>query len=92
LAPIESRWYGEALLNFKAVPLLPCQAIFKVYHYAWQLNQDQKKFGVTPEKLAQIYCGIIYQSAWEREMDWPEEGGGFWSRTGRRIRRKLGRI
>ncbi len=91
LAPIESRWYGEALLNFKAVSLLPCQALFKVYHYAWQLDQDNK-LGMTPEKLSQLYCGIIYQSAWEREMDWPEEGGSFWSRTGRRIRRKLGRI
>ena len=91
LAPIESRWYGEALLCFKAVPLLPCQALLKVYHYAWQHDQDRKAgFGV--QDIAKLYCGIIYQSAWEREMDWPEEGGGFLSRTGRRMRRKLGRI
>lgn len=90
-APIESRWYGEALLAYKAVPLMPCQALFKVYHYAWQYDQDQRA-GITPEQLAQLYCGVIYQSAWEREMDWPAEGGNWLSRTGRRLRRRLGRI
>jgi len=90
-APIESRWYGEALLAFKAVPLMPCQALFKVYHYAWQLDQDRHA-GISTQQLAQFYCGVIYQSAWEREMDWPTEGGNWLSRTGRRLRRKLGRI
>ena len=90
-APIESRWYGEALLAYKAVPLLPCQALFKVYHYAWQIDQDRRA-GVDMQQLAQFYCGAIYQSAWEREMDWPQEGGGILSRVGRRLRRRLGRI
>ncbi|MFZ2738212.1 MAG: DUF6492 family protein [Burkholderiaceae bacterium] len=90
-APIESRWYGEALLAYKAVPLLPCQALFKVYHYAWQLDQDRRA-GITPQQLAQFYCGVIYQSAWERDMDWPQEGGGRLSRLGRKIRRLLSRI
>ncbi len=90
-APIESRWYGEALLAYQAVPLLPCQALFKVYHYAWQFDQDRRA-GLTPAQLAQFYCGVIYQSAWERNMDWPAEGGNWLSRAGRRIRRKLGRI
>ncbi len=90
-APIESRWYGEALLAYKAVPLLPCQALFKVYHYAWQFDADRRS-GITEERLARFYCGVIYQSAWEREMDWPTEGGHILSRVGRRIRRALGRI
>lgn len=90
-APIESRWYGEALLAYKAVPLLPCQALFKVYHYAWQFDQDRRQ-GLGTEQLAQLYCGVIYQSAWERDMDWPREGGGVLSRLGRRLRRKFGRI
>lgn len=90
-APIESRWYGEALLAYKAVPLLPCQAIFKVYHYAWQYDQDRReKIGIG--ELAHLYCGVIYQSAWERDMDWPLEGGQLLSRVGRRLRRLLGRI
>ncbi|MDP1655952.1 MAG: DUF6492 family protein [Hylemonella sp.] len=91
LAPLESRWYGEALLCFGAIPLMPCQPLFKVYHYAWQFDQDRRR-GITDGQLAQLYAGVIYQSAWEREMDWPAEGGNWLSRTGRRFRRKLGRI
>lgn len=90
-APIESRWYGEALLAFKAIDLLPCQALFKVYHYAWQKDMDQRA-GVNQQALAGLYCGIINQSAWERELDWPKEGGSWLSIAGRRLRRKLGRI
>jgi hypothetical protein len=90
-APIESRWYGEALLAWQAVPLRPCQALFKVYHYAWQYDRDRRK-GITEAQLAQLYCGVIHQSAWERDMDWPSEGGGLLSRLGRRLRRRLGRI
>jgi Family of unknown function (DUF6492) len=91
LAPIESRWYGEALLAYKAIPLYPCQALFKVYHYAWQLDQEMRR-GITQEQLITLYCGVIYQSAWEREMDWPKEGGNRLSRWGREIRRLFGRI
>jgi hypothetical protein len=90
-APIESRWYGEALLAWQAVPLRPCQALFKVYHYAWQFDRDRRK-GINNEQLAPLYCGVIHQSAWERDMDWPREGGHWLSRTGRRLRRLLGRI
>lgn len=90
-APIESRWYGEALLTYQAIPLHPCQALFKVYHYAWQLDQEARR-GITQEQLIPLYCGVIYQSAWEREMDWPTEGGNRFSRVGRRIRRLFARI
>lgn len=90
-APIESRWYGEALLAYRAVPLLPCQALFKVYHYAWQFDRDKRR-GISDEKLARLYCGVIYQSAWERDMDWPSEGGNAMSRLGRKVRRLTGRI
>jgi Family of unknown function (DUF6492) len=91
LAPIESRWYGEALLRFAAIPLVPTQALFKVYHYAWQHDQDCRR-GVGTQDIARLYCGVIHQSAWERELDWPREGGNWLSRMGRRLRRKLGRI
>lgn len=90
-APIESRWYGEALLAYQAIRLLPAQALFKVYHYAWQKDQDFRK-GMNLDQLSALYCGVIYQSAWERDMDWPVEGGGLLSRSGRRLRRALGRI
>ena len=89
--PIESRWYGEALLAYQAIPLRPCQALFKVYHYAWQLDQDTRR-GVKQDQLSTLYCGVIYQSAWERDMDWPQEGGNRLSQWGRKIRRIFGRI
>ncbi len=90
-APIESRWYGEALLAYQAIPLLPCQALFKVYHYAWQYDQDQRH-GIHLKDLSQFYCGVIFQSAWERDMDWPRDSSNWLSRTGRGLRRLLGRI
>lgn len=89
-APLESRWYGEALLRYKAIPLMPCQPLFKVYHYAWQLDRDRRA-QVGLDQLTQLYSGVIYQSAWEREMDWPTEGGGRLSWLARRLRRLLGR-
>lgn len=89
--PIESRWYGEALLAYKAVPLLPCQPLFKVYHYAWQYDRDRRD-RIGDDQLSSLYCGVIYQSAWERDMDWPREGGRLLSRFARRIKRRLGRL
>ena len=89
--PIEMRWYGEALLKYRAIPLLPAQPFFKMYAYAWQLAKDRSD-GLRESDLAQFYCGVTYQSAWERNMDWPCEGGSWLSRLGRRLRRALGRI
>lgn len=90
-SPNEMRWYGEALLKYRAIELLPSQPFFKMYHYAWQLKQDRKN-GIDIDQLAKLYCGIVLQSAWEREMDWPSEGGSWLSRGARRLRRMLGRI
>lgn len=89
-SPNEQRWYGEALLKYKAIDLLPSQPLFKMYHYAWQQKFD-RQVGIKEEQLKQIYCGVVYQSAWEREMDWPNEGGNFLSRMARRLRRVVGR-
>jgi hypothetical protein len=89
-SPNEQRWYGEALLRYRAIDLMPSQPFFKMYHYAWQHKFD-RKVGIGEEQLKQLYCGVVYQSSWEREMDWPSEGGSYLSRMGRRIRRSLGR-
>jgi Family of unknown function (DUF6492) len=89
-APSEARWYTEALLAYKAIPLMPCQAFFKVYHYAWQFDRDRRD-GLSLDQLSKLYCGVIFQSAWEREMDYPAEGGSLLSKLARRIRRHLGR-
>ena len=91
LAPIESRWYGEALLKYGAIELLPRQSIFKVYHYAWQYDRDARS-KIDQSNLAKIYCGVILQSAWAREMDWPNDTSGALSKLGRRLRRFSGKI
>jgi hypothetical protein len=89
-SPNEMRWYGEALLKYRAIPLFPSQPFFKMYHYAWQQRRDQRD-GIGVDQLKRLYCGVVYQSAWEREMDWPSEGGDVLSRLARRARRALGR-
>lgn len=90
-APVDLNWYGEALLKYQTIRLIPCQPIFKVYHYAWQLDRDLKaKIGT--QDWAQVYFGVIYQSAWDREMDWPTEPGSWSSKLARRLRRRLGRM
>jgi len=91
LNPLEANWYGEALLKYKAIPIIPRQSLFKVYHYAWQYDLD-KKNKITTQELARLYCGVIHQSAWDRQMDWPREAGSLGSRIARRLRRLLGRI
>jgi len=90
LSPNEQRWYGEALLKYKAIDLCPTQPPFKMYHYAWQRRRDIQS-GIGLNQLAEIYLGVSYQSAWERQMDWPTEGGSQLSKLGRRIRTILGR-
>ena len=87
--PVESHWYGEALLKYKAIPVLPRQAIFYVYHYGWQYK-EHKKHNIAESDLALLYDGVIYQSAWERDMDWPSEGGNIASKLARRFRRAIG--
>ena len=90
LSANEQRWYGEALLKYQAINLYPSQPFFKMYHYAWQRRHDSS-FGIGTTELAELYSGVAYQSTWEREMDWPAEGGGPLSKLGRRIRTILGR-
>jgi hypothetical protein len=78
------------LLKYKAVDLIPAETFFKVYHYAWQLDMDRRK-GLDLMQLSQLYRGVIYQSSWERDMDWPHEGGSWLSRKARVMRRALRR-
>lgn len=90
-APLELNWYGEALLKFRAIPLIPSQPLFKVYAFAWQYDAD-RRHGISLDNLATIYSGVIFQSAWERNMDWPKETGNITSKLNRRVKRLLGRI
>ena len=66
--PAELRWYGEALLKYRSIDLLPIEPLFRVYLYDWQYAKMQK-MGETTDKLRALYLGLVKQSNWEFEMD-----------------------
>jgi len=61
--PYESSWYGEALLKYRSIPLLPREPIFKAYLYFEEYERD-KRDGMTEDMLARFYLGVVYQSNW----------------------------
>jgi hypothetical protein len=64
----ETLIYGETLLKYRAIPLMAIEPLFRTYHYDWQYYL-MKRLGETQEKLKQNYLGVIYQSAWESELN-----------------------
>lgn len=88
--PSELRWYGEALLHFKSIPLLPIEPLFRVYHYDWQYLR-MKKLGETPETVKALYWGLVLQSNWDFDMDYGAQAKrkSALSRFARRIKRSL---
>ncbi len=86
--PPENRWYGEALLATKAIPLHPIENLFKVYHYEWQKKEAQH-FKETPEELKRLYLGVINQSNWDRSLDSSFAKKSWASRTWKKIRTAL---
>ena len=80
--PFEIRWYGEALLKFKAIPIHPHEPLFQVIHYDWQ-----QKHLVPFEQTN--YLGILSQSNWDKELD-PSFARKPWlSRMWRKIKSRL---
>lgn len=61
--PHESSWYGEALLKYRPIPLLPIEPLFKAYLYLEEYEHS-KKLGVNEAVLARFYLGVVYQSSW----------------------------
>ena len=66
--PSELRWYGESLLHFKSIPILPIEPLFRVYHHNWQWH-TQRRLGETTDKLCGEYLGVLSQSSWQYEWD-----------------------
>lgn len=64
----ESLIYGEALLKYKAIPLVAIEPLFRVYHYDWHYF-FMRRFGETLNKLSHNYMGVIYQSNWHKKLD-----------------------
>ena len=67
--PSELRWYGEALLHFNSIPLLPIEPMFRCYHYNWQWH-TLRRLGETPATLQREYMGIVCQSSWQYDLDY----------------------
>jgi len=83
--PIEIRWYGEALLKHKSIPLIPIEPLMKAYLYEWQYEGSKKSL---IEDISKLYIGVIYQSNWEYELDYIQTKS-LSSRIVRRIKRSL---
>jgi hypothetical protein len=86
--PSELRWYGEALLHFNSIPLLPIEPLFRVYHYNWQLHA-QRRMGERIEKLQGEYLGVLCQSNWQYEWDFGSKKKSVFSRMLRGLKRQL---
>lgn len=87
----ESLVYGETILKFQPIPLLPIEPIFRVYHFDWQYYLA-KRLGETESKIAKNYLGIIRQSNWEAELDYGESQKSMLSMANKRLKRFLKRI
>ncbi len=64
----ETLIYGETLLRYRAIPVIAIEPLFRTYHYDWQYYL-MRRLGETEQKLKQNYLGIIYQSAWQAELN-----------------------
>ena len=83
--PHELRLYGEALLKYRAIPLWPCEDIFKNYLYQSQYFFDKKR-GVTVDMLSKNYLGIVRQSNWDGEH-FGAQKKSFASRCNKRVKK-----
>ena len=66
--PCELLWYGEYLLHSQALPLVPIEPLFKVYHYREQFEEGQM-LGDNEDVLGNNYFGVVMQSNWNRSLD-----------------------
>ena len=82
----ETLIYGEALLKYRAIPLIAIEPLFRTYHYDWQYFL-MKRLGETKAKLTQNYLGIIYQSAWESELTLGQSQKSLASQLLKRVKR-----
>jgi hypothetical protein len=84
----EFTWYGESLINFRAIPIYPREQLFKHYHYEHQLWADQV-LGYKESLLAHDYLGVVYQSNWESWGDFGPSNKSLSSRVWRTVKRAL---
>lgn len=64
----EMFWYGEAMLKYQPIRLIPIEPLFKVFHYIEQY-EESLMLGETEDMLAETFLGVIKQSNWDRQLD-----------------------
>jgi Family of unknown function (DUF6492) len=84
--PGELRWYGEALLAYRSIPLIPVEPLFRCYHYEEQYDFWQRR-GETDEIIAKNYVGVCRQSNWDKDLDTVKRFK--FSRLRRRVKRAI---
>jgi hypothetical protein len=87
----EFTWYGESLINFRAIPIYPREQLFKHYHYEHQLWADQV-LGYKEKILTHDYLGVVYQSNWESWGDFGPSNKSIASRAWRTFKRALKKL
>jgi len=63
----ELLWYGESLLKFKEIEIMPIEPLFKVFHLKQQY-EESKSETITEEILSQNFFGIVMQSNWDSPL------------------------
>jgi hypothetical protein len=91
--PSELRWYGEALLQFNSIPLMPIEPLFRCYHYNWQWH-TLRRLGESTSTLQREYLGTVCQSNWQYELDYGAQAQrkSWLSRLVRFIRAQLAKL
>jgi len=82
----ESLIYIEALMKYGAIPVIAIEPLFRVYHYDWQYFL-MRRLGENEAEVAKHYFGIIYQSAWEAELNFGQTQKSLPSRLLKRLKR-----
>jgi len=75
----EFTWYGESLLKFRAIPIIPREELFKHYHYYDQYILE-KVIGINDEIITKDFLGKVLQSSWERKLTHKSSEKGVASR------------
>jgi len=60
----EAVCYGETILKFSPIPLVPIEPSFKFFHLPVQYNECKNILGMTEQMLAETFDGIVMQSNW----------------------------
>lgn len=64
----EMFWYGETVLKYAPIRLIPIEPLFKVFHYVEQY-EESLMLGETESMLAETFLGVIKQSNWDKSLD-----------------------